>query len=153
MTPGGPADTLRLLLVEDSAGDVRLLLESLHQEIAEGTVSVTVARRLDDARRELSSDHYSCVLLDLGLPDGEGAVNVQRILETDACAKVVVLSGLESPEAERQARRCGASAYLIKGENSGARLLDAVRAAMGDCSAGRARRSDGLHPFVMESKA
>ena len=68
---GGPAPVrdarLRLLLVEDDAGDA-LLVEELLAD-ADLDVELTWARTLDEAVERLDVD---LVLLDLGLPDAVG---------------------------------------------------------------------------------
>lgn len=124
------AAPLGLLLLEDSPADSRLLVESLREQTASGTVVIQTVRRLADALRELKRFHFSCVLVDLGLPDGEGVRNVARIREADPGIAIVVLTGLSDERAAEEAFRLGAQDYLIKGERLGEELLDFVRRAI-----------------------
>ncbi|MCC2656418.1 MAG: response regulator [Panacagrimonas sp.] len=127
MNSGAP---LGLLLLEDSPADSRLLVESLREQTSSGTVVIQTVRRLADALRELKRFHFSCVLVDLGLPDGEGVRNVARIREADPGIAIVVLTGLSDERAAEEAFRLGAQDYLIKGERLGEELLSFVRRAI-----------------------
>lgn len=127
MSSGAP---LGLLLLEDSPADSRLLVESLREQTSNGTVVIQTVRRLADALRELKRFHFSCVLVDLGLPDGEGVRNVARIREADPGIAIVVLTGLSDERAAEEAFRLGAQDYLIKGERLGEELLRFVRRAI-----------------------
>lgn len=128
---------LGILLLEDSPADSRLLTESLREQVNGGTVVIQTVRRLADALRELKRFQFSCVLVDLGLPDGEGVRNVARIREADAGIAIVVLTGLSDQRAADEARELGAQDYLIKGECLGDELLEFVRRAIA-----KARGSD-----------
>lgn len=121
---------LGILLLEDSPADSRLLTESLREQVNDGTVVIQTVRRLADALRELKRFHFSCVLVDLGLPDGEGVRNVERIREADAGVAIVVLTGLSDERTAEEAFRLGAQDYLIKGERFGNELLEFVRRAI-----------------------
>lgn len=127
MTSSAP---LGLLLLEDSPADSRLLVESLRDQTSAGTVVIQTVRRLADALRELKRFHFSCVLVDLGLPDGQGVRNVARIREADPGIAIVVLTGLSDERAAEEAFRLGAQDYLIKGERLGEELLSFVRRAI-----------------------
>lgn len=127
MTGGAP---LGLLLLEDSPADSRLLVESLRDHTSSGALVIQTVRRLADALRELKRFHFSCVLVDLGLPDGEGVRNVARIREADPGIAIVVLTGLSDQRAAEEAFRLGAQDYLIKGERLGDELLSFVRLAI-----------------------
>lgn len=127
MSSGAP---LGLLLLEDSPADSRLLVESLREQTSSGAVVIQTVRRLADALRELKRFHFSCVLVDLGLPDGEGVRNVARIREADSGIAIVVLTGLSDERAAEEAFRLGAQDYLIKGERLGEELLSFVRRAI-----------------------
>lgn len=121
---------LGILLVEDSPADSRLLVESLRERVNDGSVVIQTVRRLADALRELKRFRFSCVLVDLGLPDGDGVAHVARIREADPGVAIVVLTGLADQNAASEAFRLGAQDYLIKGQRLGDELLDFVRHAI-----------------------
>lgn len=140
MSRGAP---LGLLLLEDSPADSRLLVESLRDQTSAGTVVIQTVRRLADALRELKRFHFSCVLVDLGLPDGEGVRNVARIREADPGIAIVVLTGLSDERAAEEAFQLGAQDYLIKGERLGEELLSFVRRAIDKQVAGNGAVAGG----------
>lgn len=114
---------LRILLVEDDAGDALLVRE--HLQDAGIAFELDWARTLDEAVRRADCD---CVLLDLGLPDATGIGVVERMLAAGAPA-VVVLTGLSDTVAGLEAVAAGAQDYLVKGEVDGPQLARSVRYA------------------------
>jgi ActR/RegA family two-component response regulator len=124
------AGPLGLLLLEDSPADSRLLVESLRDAVSSGQVVVQTVRRLADALRELKRMRFSCVLVDLGLPDGEGVAHVHRIREADPGVAIIVLTGLGDQRAADEAFRLGAQDYLLKGQYWGDELLQVIRRAI-----------------------
>lgn len=130
-----PSEPLGLLLLEDSPADSRLLVESLRDAVASGQVVVQTVRRLADALRELKRMRFSCVLVDLGLPDGEGVAHVGRIREADPGVAVIVLTGLGDQRAADEAFRLGAHDYLLKGQYWGEELLQVIRRAVAKTAA------------------
>ena len=130
MSEGRARAPLGLLLLEDSPADSRLLVESLREYVNSGAIVIQTVRRLADALRELKRFQFSCVLVDLGLPDGEGVRNVARIREADANIAIVVLTGLTDERAADEAFALGAQDYLIKGQRLGDELLEFVRRAI-----------------------
>lgn len=130
MSGGDRTAPLGLLLLEDSPADSRLLVESLRDRVNAGTVVIQTVRRLADALRELKRFRFSCVLVDLGLPDGQGVDTVLRIREADEGIAIVVLTGLADQRAADEAFRLGAQDYLIKGQRLGDELLEFVQRAI-----------------------
>lgn len=121
---------LSVLLVEDSPFDSRLLIEALRPATQSGEVVVQTVKRLSLAVAELQRFSFSCVLLDLGLPDGQGVDNVRALREIDTNAAIVVLTGLDDERSATQALQLGAQDYLLKGEIDGERLLKLIRRAV-----------------------
>ncbi|ROH89679.1 EAL domain-containing protein [Stagnimonas aquatica] len=121
---------LSVLLVEDSPFDSRLLIEALRPATLSGEVVVQTVKRLSLAVAELQRVSFSCVLLDLGLPDGQGVDNVRALREVDNSAAIVVLTGLDDERSATQALQLGAQDYLLKGEIDGERLLKLIRRAV-----------------------
>jgi len=123
----GPADVIwPILLVEDDDGDAYLVSELLDEAAA--PVEVTRVRTVAEAVR--GSAGAACVLLDLGLPDSEGLSALERLLEVESGAPVVVLTGLVDEYRGAQAVAAGAQDYLVKGQVDGRDLVRAVRYAI-----------------------
>jgi signal transduction histidine kinase len=120
--PGGGAPSLRLLVVDDNPGDLRLIVEML-AEAAPGQWDVEDARSLAGALDKLSAAAYSAVVLDLGLDDCQGVETVARVWERAGDAALVVLTGLADDRVGMEAIQHGAQDFLVKGK-TGAALLD-----------------------------
>jgi DNA-binding response OmpR family regulator len=60
-----------ILLVDDDAELLELLTEHLH---ATGQFAVTTAASMEDADKAFAQEdpHFDAVVLDIGLPDGDG---------------------------------------------------------------------------------
>jgi EAL domain-containing protein (putative c-di-GMP-specific phosphodiesterase class I)/DNA-binding response OmpR family regulator len=121
---------LSILLIEDSPMDARLLLESLREYSQAGEIMVQSVRRLTDGLTEMRRFNFSCVLIDLGLPDGRGVGNVQALREVDKKVAVVVLTGLNDETAALDALKMGAQEYVVKGQQDGEQLLKTIRHAI-----------------------
>jgi diguanylate cyclase (GGDEF)-like protein len=119
---------LRLLAVEDSMRDARLLRELLRDSGA--PLDMTHVQTLEAASGELARRRFDCVLLDLGLPDGDGVENVERIRRCDREVAIVVLTGRDDQQYALQALRRGAQDYAVKGEHDGEALLRIVHHAI-----------------------
>jgi len=126
-----PQRAISILLVEDSALDARLLLEGLKPAITSGEVFVQSVKRLGQAMEEMRTNDFSCVLLDLGLPDGQGIGNVSALRGIDPKAAIVVLTGLDDEKVAVEALKLGAQDYLVKGAvTPGDGLIRLVRRAV-----------------------
>ncbi|MES2883245.1 MAG: EAL domain-containing protein [Pseudomonadota bacterium] len=125
-----PSHTLSVLLVEDSPMDGRLLLEALRPAIQAGEVIVQTVKRLSLAIEALRGYDFSCVLLDLGLPDGNHVESVRLLREVDRKTAIIVLTGLADEKLAAEALALGAQDYLVKGENDGEQLLKQLRRAV-----------------------
>lgn len=123
-------ERLRLLLVEDSPADARLVQESFKDAGVGGQLDVRVVRSLGDAEIAVRSGSFDCVLLDLGLPDVSGVGNVQRIRAANRAQAIVITTGLDSEEAALRSLQGGAQDYVVKGRYSGDGLLRTIRRAI-----------------------
>lgn len=119
-----------ILAVEDSPADARLLKESLREAIDRGELVLKTVRSIADAEEELRRSHHDCALLDLGLPDGQGLANVERLRSLSPQLAVIVLTGLDCESSAIRALQLGAQEYVVKGQYEGERLLKVVRHAL-----------------------
>ena len=105
---------VRVLVVDDNAGDARLVEWSLAHE-PDGSYHCERAGRIAEALDVLSRGPVDAVLLDLGLPDSTGSDGLRRIRERAPDAAVVVLTGSDDPLRVRDAVAAGAQDYQVKG--------------------------------------
>jgi two-component sensor histidine kinase len=120
---------LRILLVEDNPGDVRLLQEMFSSEPA-GTFELTHMPRLGMALNHLAKGGVDIVLLDLGLPDGDGLDIVRRVRRLAPKVPLIVLTGRDDDKAVEEAMLEGAQDYLVKGQIETRALPRALRHAI-----------------------
>jgi signal transduction histidine kinase len=107
---------IRVLLVEDNPGDVRLLQELLAESAHDRDFLVTAVDRIDTAIDAVRSRTFDVVLLDLSLPDGIGIDSCRRLLAaTDDCPPVIVMTGNRDRVAAAEAVGAGAQDFLVKG--------------------------------------
>jgi len=119
---------IRVLLVEDNPGDVRLFLELL-RETGAGHVKLEHVDRLCTALERLSNQAFDVVLLDLSLPDAHGLDTLVRAHAHAPSVPIVVLTGLDDQALAVKAVRAGAQDYLVKGRVDGDLLVRSVRYA------------------------
>jgi diguanylate cyclase (GGDEF)-like protein len=118
-----------VLLVEDNQGDARLLRE-MFDEAGEHAIVLHHVDTLALAEQQLAANEFDLVLLDLGLPDGQGLDAVRRAHAASPAAPLVVLTGLDDEHLAAEALQQGAQDYLIKGEIETRGLLRALRYAV-----------------------
>src|ERR1700678_1421177 len=118
-----------LLLVEDNAGDARLIREMFNEQ---GATDIEVMRvgSMSEAEKCLVEDPIDIILLDLGLPDSQGLDAVRRAHAAAPRVPLVVLTGLDDESLAGNALQVGAQDYLIKGQIETKGLLRALRYAV-----------------------
>ncbi len=121
--------SLQVLVVEDNAGDARLLQQMFTKEKA-GSFQITHMLRMSEALVHLAKGDVDIVLLDMGLPDGHGLDTVRRAREVAPGVPVIVLTGLDDEALAAQAMKEGAQDYLIKGQIESRALPRALRHAI-----------------------
>ena len=120
---------VRVLLVEDSPSDARLIQYELSQ--AEGhALDLTAVDTLAAALAKLNEQHFDVALVDLGLPDSAGFSTFARIQAECPQLPIVVLTGVQDEAAGSDAIRRGVQDYLIKGRADSRSLVRALRYAI-----------------------
>ena len=131
---------MRILLVEDNIP----LADALARALLQSGYVVDIARTGSEAERWLGSQQYELMILDLGLPDDDGADVLRRCRARKQKMPVLVLSAREAVDERVRLLNLGADDYLVK---SGAieELEARVRALI--------RRSQGItEPEIMLGK-
>src|ERR1700681_3150732 len=98
---------LRVLVVEDNAGDARLLREMFSKE-KPGSFELTHLLRMSEALVHLAKGGVDIVLLDMGLPDGHGLDTVRRTHAAAPGMPLIVLTGLDDEALAGEAVKEGA---------------------------------------------
>ena len=99
-----------MLLVEDEPDLAHVMSEALLRAGHEVVVADTGARALATIR----SRHVDVVVVDRGLPDGDGTAAVAQMRALGFTGAVLVTSGYVGPEHEAACRDAGADGVLSK---------------------------------------
>jgi phosphoserine phosphatase RsbU/P len=118
----------RVLLIEDNPGDADLVRLRLVE--SKPTVDVSCVNRLADGLASLREKPPSVVLLDLNLPDSQGAETFRKVLEKAPDVPVVILSGHDDEALAIKALHQGVQDYLVKGAITRHSLDRAMRHAV-----------------------
>jgi len=116
---------MRLLLVEDSARLRELLSESLRA--ADYPLDVVGTAR--DFRAAIASAEYDLLIIDLGLPDGDGLALIRELREGGNTTPVLVITARAAVDDRVAGLDSGADDYLVKPFNH-TELLARVRALL-----------------------
>ena len=149
--PVSEKKALQVLLVEDNAGDARLLREMFGKEEA-GAFTLTHLTRMSEAEARLAQGGVDIVLLDMGLPDGHGIETLRRARAAAPDVVMIVLTGLEDEALAAEAMKEGAQDYLIKGQIENRALPRALRHAMERQSHASRNRSMRKHQVQLRDQ-
>ena len=121
---------IRILLIEDSPGDARLIEHMLAR--ASGLVcELSWVDNLAAGVEHLRTQATDVVLLDLGLPESSGLETLKRLLtQVPTVPTLVVLSGLNDEDMAVRAVQSGAQDYLVKGQVDTPLLIRSIRYAI-----------------------
>ena len=138
----------RILLVEDSPTQARIVTASLEQTEYE----LESAEHLAEAVDRVRSAPYGAVILDLSLPDSEGLDTYLRMQEASPDTPIVVLTSTDDEELALRLLRSGAQDYLVKGEVTSRWIVRAIRNAVERSNADRRKRPEQGEdrPFRLE---
>jgi DNA-binding response OmpR family regulator len=106
--------TERPILVVDDDEDVRAILVNLLT--SDGDFAPIEASSAEEAESRLASRDasFDAVILDVGLPDGDGRDLCARLRKQGHAMPVIMLTGLDGDEDVVRGLECGANDYLSK---------------------------------------
>jgi DNA-binding response OmpR family regulator len=121
--------TKKILIVEDDP-DVR---EGMHVRLKANNYETGFAADALSVLNEARKQQPDLIILDLGLPGGDGFVVMERLQRLPALAliPIIVVSARDVRANEERALQAGAKAFLQKPVDN-AVLLAAVRQALGE---------------------
>jgi hypothetical protein len=120
---------MKILLVEDNPGDVRLLQEFLW-DVTSVKLQLKQAQELEEALNFLEKESFDVILLDLLLPDSEGLETFLKIHHQAPAIPIIVLTGFDDDTLATRAMQEGAQDYLVKGQVNGDLLVRSMRYAI-----------------------
>lgn len=128
---------MKILLIEDDMD----LGNGIRIALADQGMDVTWVRQLADAQRQVAQRGFDLLLLDLGLPDGDGMSLLAALRREREGVPILILSARDALSDRLQGLDTGADDYLVKPFEL-AELLSRVRAL--------ARRSYGFDGETLE---
>lgn len=105
MTPSEP----RILVVEDDSRIRAELLDALRHAGFDASVAVTLGMARTAAERR-----HDLILLDLGLPDGDGLELVRELRGAGRAVPILILTARDTPEQRVAGLEAGADDYVVK---------------------------------------
>ena len=100
----------KILLVEDESSLSKLVVKYL----SDNSYICTHVSRLKSARELIKKNSYNTVLLDLGLPDGDGLSLIKEIKQKDYTCGVIIISAKDGLNNKVEGLDLGADDYLTK---------------------------------------
>ena len=122
-------ESIKLLLIEDDPGDVRLVREMLANSAAV-QFDLKHAASLSAGMAMLSDDTIHLILLDFKLPDSQGMDTIQILRKAVTDVPVIVLTGLDDEVFGIKLLQMGAQDYLVKGKIDNQTLHRSIRYAI-----------------------
>lgn len=129
---------MKLLLIEDEKDLGQVMINSLVREgfICEWTSKVS------EAKEKVAMYDYDCILVDIGLPDGNGLEVIKEVKKFKNKAGVIIISAKNSVDDKISGLDIGADDYLAKPFNL-AELNSRIRSVL------RRRNFDGNNEMVV----
>jgi len=111
-----------LLIVEDD----EIQRQSIVELIGNGDVTSTAVGSAEEALKLLESEHFDCMVLDLGLPGASGFQLLEQVKTQESLRNlpVIVYTGRELSQADETKLRKYAESIILKDVRSPERLLD-----------------------------
>ncbi|WP_280315645.1 response regulator, partial [Nocardia abscessus] len=135
------AGSISVMVVDDHP----MWRDGVSRDLTEAGFQVTAtADGIGSAARRAAAVRPDVVLMDMQLPDGNGAQATAEVLRVSPQTRVLVLSASAERDDVLDAIKAGASGYLVKSA-SAAELIDAVHAT----AAGQAVFTPGLAGLVL----
>lgn len=120
---------IRVLLVEDEAGDAQLVKIDLQKAQGEKFI-IDWVKSFHETQLRLQQNTFDILLLDLSLPDSEGLGTIAKVRSLVNNLPIVVLTGRCDTDFALQALEAGATDYVIKGNFGHEGLARAIRYAL-----------------------
>jgi len=101
---------MKILVVEDEPG----MLDNMVRSLEEEQYIVETAETYEAATEKIHLYQYDCILLDIGLPDGNGLTLLDELKKQDATQSVIIVSAKNAVDDKVAGLNLGADDYLPK---------------------------------------
>ncbi|MGE5174320.1 MAG: response regulator [Betaproteobacteria bacterium] len=123
------ANPIFVLLIEDDPDDAFLIQKVLCKEM-KVIFEVKQVDRISKGLELLRGGGIDIVLLDFGLPDGQGLGTFETVHRHSPDVPIIVLTGQDDDEIAVESVQKGAQDYLVKGKIDGRLLRRSIRYAI-----------------------
>ncbi len=123
------AKPIIVLLIEDDPDDA-FLIQMLLSKDGKIPFHVKHAGRIREGLEHLRGGGIDIVLLDFGLPDGQGLSTFETVHKHSPDVPIIVLTGQDDDEIAVESVQKGAQDYLVKGKADGSLLRRSIRYAI-----------------------
>jgi diguanylate cyclase (GGDEF)-like protein/PAS domain S-box-containing protein len=120
---------IQILLVEDNAGDARLV-DTYLRRAEPPEFSLERVDRLEKGLKRLAEGGIDVVLLDLTLPDSQGIDTFETAVAEAPDVPIIVMTGIDDSGLALKAVRDGAQDYLVKRQVDTHLLVRSIRYAI-----------------------
>src|SRR5919204_3788726 len=104
-----PMPTKRVLVVDDNEHVAKIMGEFLSP-----AYNVELATNVDIALEAIRMKVPDLILLDIHMPGTDGLTMLGSLRQLGIRVPVIIMTGYDSPEAAAEAKRTGATSYLVK---------------------------------------
>ena len=101
---------MKILVVEDELQ----MLENIQQNLEKEKYLVETAKSCKEAQQKIGVYNYDCILLDIGLPDGDGLELLKYLKSQNLMEAVIIVSAKDSLDDKLKGLDLGADDYLAK---------------------------------------
>jgi DNA-binding response OmpR family regulator len=101
---------MKVLIIEDETE----IATAIHEFILNESNIVSVAGDIDAARKKIYEESWDCILLDIGLPSGDGTELIQEIKNIHPKCINIILSARNSSNDKIKGLEFGADDYMTK---------------------------------------
>jgi two-component system OmpR family response regulator len=116
---------MRVLLAEDDV----MIGRAMQAALAEAAYAVDWVQDGGQAQTSLATQHYDCVVLDLGLPGLDGLAVLRQFRQRDKHTPVIIVTARDALDTRLQGLDSGADDYVLK-PFAMAELLARMRAVL-----------------------
>jgi DNA-binding response OmpR family regulator len=141
---------MNVLVIEDDPS-VRTLVKAV---LEKNNYSVDFAKTAEDGEAQALSNNYDIIILDLGLPDGDGFDVCKDMRDQEITTPVLVLSAEQETDVKIKCLRVGADDYITKPFDTEELLarIEAIRRRSGDGNGERVLKCGELKVDMLERK-
>lgn len=121
-------EKLEILLIDDDEDDY-IITQDLLSEIRMMKFDLFWEKSYENALKVLSENQFDLCLFDYRLGAKMGLELLQKVMKIGYKGPIIILTGQDDQEIDKEAMKAGASDYLVKGQISSSLLARSIRHA------------------------